>query len=398
MTSGAPAPLQPRATVVAVNQEGVLLVKQSGNTLWALPGGRIAETETPIERAAHYVGQATGLRITSLRFVGQYEGRVSANQVFLAETEGDLQPDRQYIQEARWWDGEEDLPLQDHVNAILAIILEQPEEDDSPQTSEPGVASLKDCELEEATPRDEARNSDRVRSIARTIGLAARTALKAFLLAMKVAGIGLVYATDGLITASLACQGTRPRPVKRKAYSQALRRSLHRAQGGRCIYCGKRISLLMSHVDHIMPLNRGGPNTEANAQLTCPQCNTRKGDRTDHEFRTRYSSLIPTDPKSMPAQTVRQSAFKRATARTADASSFSGFKRGRYYTPAQKINIGAIVGGVAVGGLLYWLLYEAFAPEDASNLVLTCALLTAATWGWVWIRAWWTGRHQDVDE
>ena len=386
MTGRVPASLHPRATVVVINQEGILLVKQSGDTLWALPGGRIAETETPIERAAHYVTQATGLRTTSLRFVGQYEGRVSANQIFVAETEGDLQPDCQYIQEARWWDGEEDLPLQDHVYAILAIILEQPEEDDSPETSAPGVASLEDYELEEATPGNEASGSDRVRSIAGTVGLAALTALKAFLLAMKVTGIGLVYATDGLISASLACQGTRPRPVKRKAYSQALRRSLHRAQGGRCIYCGKKLSLLMSHVDHIMPLNREAPTLRRMPSLPVPQCNTRKGDRTDHEFRTRYSSLIPTAPKSMPAQTVRQSAFKSATARTADASSYSGFKRGKYYTPAQKINIGAIVGGVAVGGLVYWLFYQAFAPEDPSNLVLTCALLAAATWGWVWVR------------
>ena len=129
MTGSAPAPLQPRATVVVLNQDRVLPVRREGETRWALPDGRISEAETPIERAAQSVTRATGLRITSLQFLGRYEGRVSDNQVFLAETEGGLQPNLQYIQDAIWWGGQEELPLQDHVNAILDRMLGEPEEE-----------------------------------------------------------------------------------------------------------------------------------------------------------------------------------------------------------------------------------------------------------------------------
>lgn len=398
MTGRAPAPLQPRATVVVINQDRILLVKREGETLWALPGGRILDAEPPIERAAQSVTRATGLRITSLQFLGRYEGRVSDNQVFLAETEGELQPNLQYIQDARWWDGQEEWPLQDHVNAILDRMLGEPEEEQSSEITAPGVESVDDYEEDDLPPSNEASVSHRLGYIAGIVGLVALTGLKALLLALKVGRICLVYATDALISAALATQGTRPRPVKRQSYSQALRRRLHRAQGRRCVYCGKKISLLMSHVDHVMPLNRGGLNTETNAQLTCPGCNMRKGDRTDGEFRSRYGSLIPPTSGAMPARAVRQSEFKRATTRTSDASSYRGFKGGKYYTPAQKINIGAIIAGVAVGGLVFWLFYEAFAPEDPSNLVLACALLGGVTWGWVWLRAWYTGSHQEIEE
>ena len=398
MTGRAPAPLQPRATVVVINQDRVLLVKREGETRWALPGGRIAEAETPIERAAQSVTRATGLRITSLQFLGRYEGRVSDNQVFLAETEGELQPNLQYIQDAIWWGGQEELPLQDHVNAILDRMLGEPEEVQSPEVIAPGVEPVEDCEEANLLPSKEGDVSHRLGHIAGIVGLALVTGLKALLLALHVGRICLVYATDALISAALATQGTRPRPVKRQSYSQDLRRRLHRSQGGRCIYCGRKITLVMSHVDHVLPLNRGGPNTAGNAQLTCPGCNMRKGDRTDGEFRYRYSSLIPSTSGDMPGRTVRQSEFKRATARTSDTSSYRGFKGGKYYTPAQKINIGALIAGVGVGGLVFWLFYEAFSPEGPDNLVIACAILGGVTWGWAWLRAWYTGRHHEVEE
>ena len=398
MTGRAPAPLQPRATVVVLNQDRVLLVRRKGETLWALPGGRISDAEPAIERAAQSVTRATGLRITSIQFLGRYEGRVSDNQVFLAETEGDLETHLQYVQDVRWWDGQEELPLQDHVNAILDRMLGEPEEVQSPEVIAPGAEPVEDYEEANLLPSNEAAVSHRLGHIAGIVGLVALTALKALLLALHVGRICLVYDTDALIGAALATQGTRPRPVRRQSYSPDLRRRLHRSQGGRCIYCGRKISLLMSHVDHVLPLNRGGPNTEGNAQLTCPGCNMRKGDRTDGEFRSRYSSLIPLTLRAMPGRTVRQSDFKRATARTSDTSSYRGFKGGKYYTPAQKINVGAIIAGVAVGGLVFWLFYEAFAPEDPGNLVIASALLGGVTWGWVWLRAWYTGRHQEVEE
>ena len=54
--------------------------------------------------------------------------------------------------------------------------------------------------------------------------------------------------------------------------------------------------MALSHIDHITPVAQGGANARDNMQLLCPGCNTRKGDRTDQEFRYRYRSLIPVTP------------------------------------------------------------------------------------------------------
>lgn len=50
------------------------------------------------------------------------------------------------------------------------------------------------------------------------------------------------------------------------------------AQDGRCAVCD--VSLVPKyHVDHIVPLSRGGTNWPSNLQLLCPTCNCSKGDK-----------------------------------------------------------------------------------------------------------------------
>jgi 5-methylcytosine-specific restriction endonuclease McrA len=53
--------------------------------------------------------------------------------------------------------------------------------------------------------------------------------------------------------------------------------ALFKLQNGRCAYCGKRIKTY--HVDHILPLSKGGTNEPRNLQLTCGKCNLTKGAR-----------------------------------------------------------------------------------------------------------------------
>lgn len=54
------------------------------------------------------------------------------------------------------------------------------------------------------------------------------------------------------------------------------------SHAGRCYYCGTEGSM---HADHLVPLNRGGPNTIDNMVPSCKSCNSRKHDRTEEEFR-----------------------------------------------------------------------------------------------------------------
>lgn len=53
-------------------------------------------------------------------------------------------------------------------------------------------------------------------------------------------------------------------------------KALFAYQKGRCPICRESIKKKF-HIDHIMPLIRGGRNDRSNLQLLCPTCNMRKG-------------------------------------------------------------------------------------------------------------------------
>lgn len=54
-------------------------------------------------------------------------------------------------------------------------------------------------------------------------------------------------------------------------------------QNNKCVYCKCDVSISY-HVDHIMPLYRGGSNWPDNLQILCPSCNCSKGAKTHDEF------------------------------------------------------------------------------------------------------------------
>ncbi len=60
-------------------------------------------------------------------------------------------------------------------------------------------------------------------------------------------------------------------------------RELYELQLGQCIYCQGDL-LDDFHVDHIIPLSRGGINTRSNIQLLCPNCNRMKHAKTHEEY------------------------------------------------------------------------------------------------------------------
>ena len=58
-----------------------------------------------------------------------------------------------------------------------------------------------------------------------------------------------------------------------------LRSEVYKRRGGKCGICRKRVAPDNFHVDHIVPLNRGGEHSYRNVQLAHPSCNSRKRDR-----------------------------------------------------------------------------------------------------------------------
>lgn len=58
---------------------------------------------------------------------------------------------------------------------------------------------------------------------------------------------------------------------------------LYRSQKGKCWHCGKSIESGY-HIDHLIPLSRGGSNWPNNLVLACPSCNLSKGAKMPHEW------------------------------------------------------------------------------------------------------------------
>jgi len=62
-------------------------------------------------------------------------------------------------------------------------------------------------------------------------------------------------------------------------------------QKGKCVYC-KTILKNGYHVDHIIPLAKGGDNTKFNIQLLCPHCNLSKGAKDPVKFAQSIGMLL----------------------------------------------------------------------------------------------------------
>jgi 5-methylcytosine-specific restriction endonuclease McrA len=59
--------------------------------------------------------------------------------------------------------------------------------------------------------------------------------------------------------------------------------TMYHQQNGLCHYCGASIEDGY-HVDHVIPLSRGGSNSPDNLVLACPHCNLSKNDRLPSEW------------------------------------------------------------------------------------------------------------------
>ena len=64
-------------------------------------------------------------------------------------------------------------------------------------------------------------------------------------------------------------------PVVERVY----RRVVYQTSGGRCYLCGERIAFEEMHLEHLIPLSKGGEHSYANVRASCSFCNLSKGDR-----------------------------------------------------------------------------------------------------------------------
>jgi len=66
-----------------------------------------------------------------------------------------------------------------------------------------------------------------------------------------------------------------------------------RRQKYRCAECGASVRKTTErHVDHIMPLSRGGSNGKENLQILCPRCNLRKAAKHPLDFAREQGRLL----------------------------------------------------------------------------------------------------------
>lgn len=67
--------------------------------------------------------------------------------------------------------------------------------------------------------------------------------------------------------------------------------AIRASQKDRCIYCRKKLGG-KGHLDHIIPLSRGGSNWPYNLQWLCQQCNSRKHAKDPIDFARENGLLI----------------------------------------------------------------------------------------------------------
>jgi hypothetical protein len=78
----------------------------------------------------------------------------------------------------------------------------------------------------------------------------------------------------------------------RRSFNLADLAEILKAQKNRCAACRTSLSRAKKHVDHIVPVARGGSNERANLQYLCQRCNLRKNAKDALTFMRELGRLL----------------------------------------------------------------------------------------------------------
>ena len=109
-----------RATGLVARDGRVLLVRDRSRRRFSLPGGKIEGPESGTAAAVREIEEETGLEVVSATLLFQHEGKVNRHQVVGIEAKGRVKLQRRELDGHRWWDGQSDLPVDDHVRQIVS--------------------------------------------------------------------------------------------------------------------------------------------------------------------------------------------------------------------------------------------------------------------------------------
>lgn len=71
--------------------------------------------------------------------------------------------------------------------------------------------------------------------------------------------------------------------TKRILFPNNYRDKIANEQDGWCMYCGEPLDLSF-HIDHVMPISKGGSNQRENLVASCPNCNQVKHAKYPSDF------------------------------------------------------------------------------------------------------------------
>lgn len=190
-------------------------------------------------------------------------------------------------------------------------------------------------------------------------------------------------------------RGERAAPrTRRVRFTEEQRRRISGKQGNRCMYCGVRLNRTNLQIDHIYPVEFGGPNDESNLQALCGRCNARKGIQIDADFRARYrEALRGVAVGRPPANRIPYARFDAITRRTQQGDATRTLRRLVFRTPRQKVVSGSAVLGGITGGAWFIGMALLLPQTEAGQYVAFFGglLLGAATWAGSVLRARYTG-------